>query len=145
VADIPEMKVTIDFSAIAETRWYEYLSRFVFGGIVTAVAGIVAKDCGPAVGGLFLAFPAIFPATATLIENHEREKKQNVGMQGTARGRKAAAVDATGASLGAFGLIAFAVLIWKLIEPLPIWATLLIATLAWFAVSFCAWKIWKNR
>jgi hypothetical protein len=30
---------------------------------------------GPRVGGLFLAFPAIFPASATLVEKHEKQKK----------------------------------------------------------------------
>ena len=28
---------------------------------------------------LFLAFPAIFPASATLIEKHEKEKKEREG------------------------------------------------------------------
>ena len=35
-----------------------------------------AKRYGPGVAGLFLAFPAIFPAGATLIEKHEKEKKR---------------------------------------------------------------------
>jgi hypothetical protein len=31
--------------------------------------GLLAKKFGSTVGGLFLAFPAIFPASATLIES----------------------------------------------------------------------------
>jgi hypothetical protein len=39
-------------------------------------------EWGPAVVGLFLAFPAIFPASATLIEKHERQRKQRQGLTG---------------------------------------------------------------
>jgi hypothetical protein len=57
-------------SALGQTRWYEYLVRFVLGGAMTVVAGLIAARFGPVIGGLFLAFPAIFPASATLIEKH---------------------------------------------------------------------------
>jgi len=62
---------------------------------------MIAKKFGPEVGGLFLAFPAIFPATATLLEKHEKQKKQRKGLNGTKRGRLAAGVDAAGAAMGA--------------------------------------------
>jgi len=62
------MKIHIDTSALNGTRWHEYALRFLAGGVITAVTGIIAKKFGPGVGGLFLAFPAIFPASATLIE-----------------------------------------------------------------------------
>src|SRR5260370_1358226 len=83
-----------------------------FGGLATAIAGVIAKEYGPSIGGLFLAFPAIFPASATLIEQHEKRKKQCTGGHGTLRGRSAAALDAAGASIGAFGLLTFACLAW---------------------------------
>lgn len=137
------MKVQVNFSALRQSRWYEYLSRFVFGGIATALAGVIAKEFGPALGGLFLAFPAIFPASATLIEKHEIKRKQASGKHGTIRGRKAAALDAAGAAAGAFGLMAFGAVVWQLVVPLPLWATLLIAVLVWLSVSVAAWKIWK--
>jgi hypothetical protein len=35
---------------------------------MTAIPGWIASKYGPVVGGLFLAFPAIFPASATLVE-----------------------------------------------------------------------------
>jgi hypothetical protein len=70
------MRVTFRLSAIARIHWYEYASRFAFGGLATALAGVIAKEYGPSIGGLFLAFPAIFPASATLIEQHEKRKKQ---------------------------------------------------------------------
>ena len=82
------MQVSIRFSALADSHWYEYAIRFVLGGVTTVVAGVIAKYYGPVVGGLFLAFPAIFPASATLIEKHEREKKERLGLRGTRREKK---------------------------------------------------------
>ena len=46
-----------------------------------------------------MAFPAIFPASATLIEKHEKERKARAGIRNTLRGRQAAALDAPGAVL----------------------------------------------
>ena len=74
-----------------ETKWYEYALRFLFGGATTVVTGVPASRYGPVFGGLFLAFPAIFPASATLVEKHEREKKQRAGIAKTIRGREVAA------------------------------------------------------
>jgi hypothetical protein len=70
------MQIKVDTSGLGQTKWYEYAVRFVAGGPVTATAGIIAKKFGPGVGGLFLAFPAIFPASATLIEKHEKQRKK---------------------------------------------------------------------
>jgi hypothetical protein len=66
------MRVGIDVSSLQRSRWGDYGLRFVFGGIVTAITGMIAKTYGPGVAGIFLAFPAIFPAGATLIEKHEK-------------------------------------------------------------------------
>jgi hypothetical protein len=139
------MKIQVNLSALGQSRWYEYLSRFIFGGVATALAGVIADKCGPAIGGLFLAFPAIFPASATLIESHEKKRRRGTSGQGALRGKKAAALDAAGAVAGAFGLMAFAIIVWKLIERLPLWATLIVAIIAWLVVSVSAWRIWKVR
>src|SRR3981081_2873096 len=109
------MKVSLDPSAFGRTKWYEYVLRFAFGGAITVAAGLIAKKWGPGVGGLFLAFPAIFPASATLVEKHEKEKKQQHGLDGTIRGREAAGLDAAGAAIGSIGLVAFSVAAWRLI------------------------------
>ena len=69
------MQIKVDFSSLGQTKWHDYAVRCLFGGLITAVAGIIAKKFGPGIGGLFLAFPAIFPASATLIEKHEGKKK----------------------------------------------------------------------
>jgi hypothetical protein len=139
------MKVCADFSALKTTKWYEYAVRFLLGGSVTVVAGILAKYYGPVFGGLFLAFPAIFPASATLIDKHEREKKQRAGIKHTPRGRQMAGVDAAGAALGSLGLATFAYIIWKL---LPVWnvaVVLMVAVVVWFCVSVALWWIRKKH
>src|SRR5215469_7490251 len=98
-------RVQIHLDTVKETRWQEGAIRFVLGGAITLAAGLVARKFGPGVGGLFLAFPAIFPASATLVEKHEQEKKEQKGMHGAERGRDAAALDAAGAAMGSIGLL----------------------------------------
>src|SRR3954462_3259449 len=94
------MVVHFKFSALLQGRPYEYVVRFALGGLATVVAGLVADGAGPEAGGLMLAFPAIFCASATLIEKHERERKQQKGLRGEQRGKGAAALDAAGAGWG---------------------------------------------
>jgi len=102
------MRVEFDISALKDTKWYELAGRFLFGGAITAITGMLANHYGPVFGGLFLAFPALFPASATLLEKHEQEKKRRAGIANTARGREAAALDARGAAIGSIGLVGFA-------------------------------------
>src|SRR5690349_890807 len=118
------MIIKVDPSALKRTKWHEYLVRFAFGGLITTAAGIIAKKFGPEAGGLFLAFPAIFPASATLIEKHETEKKQKKGMRGTVRGRNAASVDAAGSAMGSVGLFVFAVIVLHFIAGHNLWLVL---------------------
>jgi len=138
------MRIKIDPSALLKTRWYEFAVRFVFGGLITAIAGLIAKKFGPGVGGLFLAFPAIFPASATLIEKHEKQKKERVGLRGFVRGRKAAGVDAAGAAMGGVGLLVFAWLVKELIGRHDAWLALAGATVGWLAVSLLLWHLRKS-
>lgn len=69
------MIVRFELASLNRTKWYEYLVRFVLGGAATVLAGMIADADGPSLGGLFLAFPAIFFASTTLIEKNERERK----------------------------------------------------------------------
>jgi Protein of unknown function (DUF3147) len=92
------------------------------------------------VGGLFLAFPAIFPASATLIEKHVRQRKEKAGLPGARRGKEAAALDAAGAALGSLGLAAFGLMIWLMIGQSPAWA-LVLAAASWLTVSMLAWQV----
>jgi Protein of unknown function (DUF3147) len=137
------MRIGLDVSSMRHIRWRDYAVRFVFGGIVTALTGLIARRYGPGVAGLFLAFPAIFPAGTTLIEKHEKEKKRRVGFDGTSRGGVAAGIDAVGAAMGALGLIAFAILIWRFLPSHSTPAVLPVAGLAWLAISVLAWWIRK--
>jgi hypothetical protein len=107
---------------------------------MTVVAGLIAAHFGPVVGGLFLAFPAIFPASATLIEKHVRERKKKAGLPGDRRGKEAAALDAAGAALGSLGLAAFGLVIWLMIVLSPADA-LLVASASWFGVAMLAWQV----
>jgi len=138
------MRVSLDVSALRKTRWYEYAVRFFFGGAMTVIAGLVAKRYGPALGGLFLAFPAIFPAGATLVEKHEREKKKKAGILRTKRGRQATAVDAYGAALGSVGLLSFAAVVWLFLPKYNSVLVLLTAVAVWSIVSVFLWRIHKS-
>lgn len=135
------MKVKTSWASLRGAKWYEYAERFVIGGAITATASIIAKAYGPKVGGLFLAFPAIFPLTATLIDKHEKEHKQRAGMGRRRRARQVVAVDAAGATLGAIALVPFAVLASWLLPALPGWPVLAISTVAWLAVAVGLWWI----
>ena len=137
------MRIGLDVSSMQHFRWRDYAVRFVFGGIVTALVGLIARRYGPGVAGLFLAFPAIFPAGATLIEKQQKEKKRLAGLDGTSRGRFAAGIDAVGAAMGTLGLIAFAILIWRFLPSHSSPAILAIAGLVWLAISVLAWRIRK--
>src|SRR5580704_13865837 len=106
------MRVKLNLGALKEAKWHEYAIRFLLGGLITVATGLIAKNFGPAVGGLFLAFPAIFPATATLIATHEKERKRRVGLDGTRRGRDAAALESRGTALSTVGLSVFGIIVW---------------------------------
>jgi len=126
------MIVKAEFGRVRQIEWWEYLVRFLFGGIVTALTGLIAKEFGVVLGGLFLAFPGIFPASVTLVERHERTK---------GRGRKVSSVVAAGAVAGSIGLVAFGALAWCALPRLAEWQALLAAMIAWLAVSLLAWFI----
>lgn len=135
------MKVTAELSRLGRSHWSEYAFRFVFGGVITVITGWIAQQFGPVIGGLFLAFPAIFPASVTLVERHEQRRKVHRGLIGEKRARSAASVVAAGAALGSLGLFTFAATVCFLVLHLAAWEVLLLATLIWFAVSVIAWII----
>ena len=138
------MRIKVDFSAVRQTRWFEYATRFVFGGLVTVATGIIAKRYGPSIGGLFLAFPAIFPASLSLVDKHTREKKERAGLDGKNRGRAAAALDARGSAKGTLGLLAFAVTAAHWLPRMASWKALPIALLIWLLVSAFFWMLSKH-
>lgn len=143
--EMKTMGISVDGSALTTTKWYEFAIRFVFGGAITVGAGIVAKKYGPSAGGLFLAFPAIFPAAITLVEKHERQKKRNAGLVDMNRGRKAAALDAAGAAMGSVGLAGFGYAVYKCLPIVNGAVVLTLASIIWFAISGVIWKLRKTH
>lgn len=121
------MGIKIDFSKLKQTSWRDYTTRFLFGGLVTVMTGILANRYGPTVGGLFMAFPAILPAGITLIEKHEN--------------KDAAGADTAGAALGSIGLVAFAIAVWYSTDRWAAWLVLTTATLVWLVVSVILWVV----
>ena len=139
------MIVQAKLSALKGILPHEYALRFVFGGLVCVAAGLIAKGYGPGIGGLFLAFPAIFPAGASLVEAYERKHKARAGIDGTTRGRVVASIDAAGAAIGCIGLAGFAVTCWLLLPRLGSFAVFGLATFVWFALSVICWLLRKGR
>jgi hypothetical protein len=138
-------RIEVDLSALKQTKPHEYAVRFLFGGLCTVLAGLIAKRFGPAVGGLFLAFPAIFPAGASLIESHEKQRKAQIHSDGTNRGRVAASLDSAGASLGCIGLLGFAFVLWKGLDTHSAAVTVSAAGITWLLLSYALWRIRASR
>ena len=139
------MLIGARFSAIKGIKLHEWMIRFVFGGAVCVAAGMIAQHYGPVLGGLFLAFPAIFPAGASLVEAHEKQHKARVGLDGTNRGRLIAAIDAYGATMGCFGLAGFALIFWLWLPRTSSWVVCPLATLVWLTLSVGLWLLRKKR
>jgi uncharacterized membrane protein (GlpM family) len=78
---------------LRRVRVRDYVVRFAMGAAISVVAAVVGKIIGVRFGGTLLAFPAILPASLTLIQEEE----------GTSRADR----DAIGAILGAVGLVIF--------------------------------------
>ena len=119
------MNPAVKIDGLAKVAWWEWVLRFVFGGLVTVGTGIIAHGYGAAIGGLFVAFPAILPASLTLVTSHE--------------GRKQAQQAARGARVGALALIAFAAVTAALVPHHGLLLTLTAATLAWLVGAVGLW------
>ncbi|MGH7183376.1 MAG: DUF3147 family protein [Nitrospiraceae bacterium] len=138
------MNIQIHLAALRQLGWREFALRFLLGGVITASAGVVAMKFGPIVGGLLLAFPAILPASLTLVEKHENERTSAYGTRRGRRGRQAAAADAAGAVLGSVGMVVFGFLVWQGAPHYDPWIVLGSATCAWFVVAVGLWGICKH-
>lgn len=123
-ATSPGADVGVQPKKLADTKWSQHALRFCFGGAITALAGWIAEKYGPAVGGLFLAFPAILPASLSIVKQKD--------------GREAAGRVAYGAVPGSIGLIAFGAVIWAAKARLAPPYALVAAAIAWFIASVAA-------
>jgi hypothetical protein len=110
---------------LRQTSARQYVLRFFFGGTVSVIASLIATRWGPVVGGLFLAFPAVLPASLTFIKDED--------------GRRSAADDASGARMGAIALVIFAAVIWFGARRWPAAGLLSSALILWFATSVTLW------
>ena len=97
------------------------------------------------IGGFFLAFPAIFPASASLVEAHEEQHKARVGFDGTNRGRVVAAIDALGTAMGCIGLAGFAFVFWIWLPRTGLLQTFILASLVWLTLSVGVWLLRKKH
>lgn len=120
------MTPSLDLRVLKEASWKEHALRFFFGGLVTAFTGLVTNAFGPVVGGAFLAFPAILPASLTLATRHA--------------GKKAAMDEAKGATLASVALAAFGVMAMTTGE-LRFSVSLALALAAWMLVATVLWAL----
>jgi hypothetical protein len=141
VAIARAMIIQINLSALKHSNWRGHLTRFLFGGAITVLAGLIANQYGPVLGGLFLAFPAVFPASAILIAKQETRKKARAGFHDPLRGTLAAALEARGAAMGAVALCAFALLVWRLLPQHNAILVLLAALGLWWVLAALIWEL----
>jgi hypothetical protein len=124
----PDGLMGIDLKAVGDVRPGEVAVRFAFGAAISVLAGLVSLGFGPRAGGMFLAFPAILPATLTLIERRE--------------GTRVARHDLSGSVLGAVGLMAFALVGVVTLGRLAYGVALLAALVAWAVMAVLAYLLW---
>lgn len=92
--DRPDVVPSVDLTKLRQVEPKELLVRFALGAAVSIVAAIISKALGARLGGVFLAFPAILPASLTFLQDKE--------------GTRQADRDAIGAVLGGAALVVFA-------------------------------------
>lgn len=119
------MNVEVAPHQLRTLKAWEWIVRFAFGGAIAVATGIIGKVWGPFVAGLFLAFPAILPASITLVKHHD--------------GRAKAIDDARGARLGSLGLAAFAATVVVSAGSVSPWLVLVVASAMWLLVDVGAW------
>jgi hypothetical protein len=123
-----------DLSKLRDVDVGEIAIRFAFGAGVSVVASVVSTMAGPFWGGTFLAFPAILPASLTLLERKE--------------GTEAALHTQRGALLGSIGMVAFAVVAALTFDQVPTALVLISAAVAWSVAAvglYLSVASWRHR
>ena len=129
--DSAEERITFEPSRLRDVRLRSLAVRFAFGFSISIVVGAIGLAAGDRVAGLFLAFPAILPASLTLIAEEDGEDK--------------ATVDAVGACFGSLGLVAFGATSWCLLSRVPPVAAELGALVAWGIVAIGSYLAVRSR
>jgi phosphotransferase system glucose/maltose/N-acetylglucosamine-specific IIC component len=106
---------------VKKHRFSDYATRFAFGAGIALVAGIIGMIFGPKLGGVFLGFPAILPASLTLVQKKE--------------GKDEASIDSIGAMLGAAAMIVFAVFVSLAANSVGGATSVLVALVVWLVVA----------
>lgn len=135
------VRIGCDFSTLRKAKPMDYVTRFLYGCVLTLVFSLVSKWAGPIIGGLFLAFPGIYSPGSSFVEKQEEQRKLKAGMEGRMRGRALASAHAVGAGAGCFGLMGFAAIVWLGLPRFGLAASLTAGTLAWLALSLGAWTL----
>jgi hypothetical protein len=99
----------------------DYAIRVALGGVVSVAAALIGVWTTSRLGGVFTAFPAILPASLTLI--------------GEKQGREQSAEDAEGGTLGAIAFVVAAAFIAATVTHLAGAASLLLALGLWLALA----------
>jgi hypothetical protein len=111
----------VELKRFAGVRPWELGVRFAFGFVISIAAALIGMRFGHHIGGLFLAFPAILPASLTLIERKH--------------GDNPASINAMGAVIGGVALVGFALASAWLFQPVHPLIAVALATTAWLAVA----------
>ena len=120
----------VDPAKLNKIGWWEYAERFLLGFAISAGATVIGHVFGQKAGGAFLAFPAILPASLTLVDKKE--------------GRAAAMNHGLGALFGGVGLVAFALSLRASVGSLHSWS-LVVALLAWAVIAFGGYAVFARR
>ena len=114
-------------SDIAEHGLKDYAVRFGFGAAIALVAGLLGMWFGPKFGGVFLGFPAILPASLTLIQKKD--------------GKEQAAIDSEGAVLGAVAFVAFATVVTLAVVRLGVVPTVIVGLIVWTVIAVALYAL----
>lgn len=121
---------SLDLSNLKKVKPKDLGIRFVFGAAIAVIAGIVSLSAGSKAGGPLLAFPAILPATLTLIEKDEGEEKTVHDLQGSV--------------VGAIGMCSFAVVAAVLLGKVAVGIAILAAFGAWALTAGVIYLLWAS-
>lgn len=111
----------VDLGELGANRLRDYAIRFAFGAAIVLVSGLIGMTLGPKLGGVLLGFPAILPASLTLIQKRS--------------GKDEAAIDSVGAILGAAAMVVFAVLVTLAATRLGVVLSLALSLFVWLLVA----------
>jgi hypothetical protein len=75
----------------------------------------------------------------SLVEKHKTEREASAGKLGTSSARGEAGVEAAGGSIGAVGLVGFAMVLWRGLPTHNFSLVLFIAAGAWIVIAGLFW------